>query len=114
AQRRQEDRVSHADRRSGEAEMSWLLSGYAPQRHGVRRVKFRNSNFGIRIFPTPRPQRLRGELSETFRIGELENGKEQINEKVFTAHSAGCVPGLCIARGLLARFFVETGIRQKC
>ncbi len=34
---------------------------YSPQRHRVRRVKFRNSNFGIRIFLTPRPQRLGGE-----------------------------------------------------
>jgi NitT/TauT family transport system substrate-binding protein len=34
---------------------------YSPQSHRVRRVKFRNSNFGIRIFLTPRPQRLGGE-----------------------------------------------------
>jgi NitT/TauT family transport system substrate-binding protein len=34
---------------------------YSPQRHRVRRAKFRNSNFGFRIFPTSRPQRLGGE-----------------------------------------------------
>src|SRR5919109_3718893 len=37
------------------------VNEYTPQSHRVRRVKFRNSNFEIRIFPTPCSQRLRGE-----------------------------------------------------
>ena len=37
------------------------VNEYTPQSHRVRRVKFRNSNFEIRIFSTPCSQRLRGE-----------------------------------------------------
>src|SRR6516165_8574852 len=106
--------------------MSWLsnvLSGSFTQRHRVRRVKFRNSNFGIRIFPTPRPQRpstscsgqaLRGELSETFRIGELENGKEQINENVYDAHSTYCSADSYVHRDIPVRVPIETGVRREC